>query len=230
MTEADWWKSTEPMLRLKFVEDSGKLSERKARLFAVAVCRRIWHLLTDERSRYAVELSEQYADAPFSEEKLDLASAAAEEAFEDALTDNEGRAVADDDPGPVAAEAASYASSPGPLEVERHLSVVARSAAEAAPGEPGHQVHLLRDIFGVSPQIDRAWLSMNGGTVKRLAEDAYEHRILPAGTLDADRLAVLADALEEAGCTDPDILGHLRQQGAVHVRGCFILDALLGMR
>jgi hypothetical protein len=41
---------------------------------------------------------------------------------------------------------------------------------------------------------------------------------------------VLADALEEAGCADGDLLGHLRQQGAVHVRGCWAVDALLEKR
>jgi hypothetical protein len=49
----------------------------------------------------------------------------------------------------------------------------------------------------------------------------------PQGTLDPARLAVLADALEEAGCTDPDILSHLRGTGP-HVRGCWVIDLLLG--
>ncbi len=43
-----------------------------------------------------------------------------------------------------------------------------------------------------------------------------------------DNLPILADALEEAGCDNPAILGHLRQQGQVHVRGCWCLDAVLG--
>jgi hypothetical protein len=63
--------------------------------------------------------------------------------------------------------------------------------------------------------------------VVRLAEPAYQERHLPADTLDLARLAVLADALEEAGCQDVQILGHLRS-GGEHYRGCHILDALLG--
>jgi hypothetical protein len=62
--------------------------------------------------------------------------------------------------------------------------------------------------------------------VLALAAAAYDNRVSPAGTLDPDRLAVLADALEEAGCTDTRILGHLRGPGP-HVRGCFALDLIL---
>ena len=56
---------------------------------------------------------------------------------------------------------------------------------------------------------------------------AYEERELPAGTLDLARLAILADALEEAGCTNADILNHCRVPG-VHVRGCWAVNLLLG--
>jgi hypothetical protein len=63
--------------------------------------------------------------------------------------------------------------------------------------------------------------------VTALARAAYEERSLPAGTLDALCLAALSDALEEAGCDDPAVLGHLRGPGP-HVRGCHVLDALLG--
>ena len=61
----------------------------------------------------------------------------------------------------------------------------------------------------------------------RLARPAYEDRLLPSGHLDPVRLAVLADALEEAGCTDESILTHLRSAGP-HVRGCWALDLVLG--
>jgi hypothetical protein len=60
-----------------------------------------------------------------------------------------------------------------------------------------------------------------------MAQTAYDERILPAGTLDPDRLAVLADALEDAGCDNADILSHLRGPGP-HVRGCWVVDLLLG--
>jgi hypothetical protein len=95
------------------------------------------------------------------------------------------------------------------------------------------QAPLVRDIFGnpfrPAPRVEPDWLSWNGGTVAGLALAAYEQRQLPAGHLDPARLLVLADALEESGCSDADLLGHLRGPGP-HVRGCFAVDALLGRR
>jgi hypothetical protein len=88
---------------------------------------------------------------------------------------------------------------------------------------------LVREVFG-NPfrpvAVDSAWLTWNDGVVVRLARAAYEQRRLLTGLLDNARLAVLADALEEAGCADEQILGHLRD-GSEHVRGCFVLDRVL---
>jgi hypothetical protein len=85
---------------------------------------------------------------------------------------------------------------------------------------------LLREIAG-NPfrpvALDPAWRTP---TVTALATAAYDERILPAGTLEPDRLAILADAFEDAGCDNADILGHLRSPGP-HVRGCFVVDLLL---
>jgi hypothetical protein len=99
-------------------------------------------------------------------------------------------------------------------------------------GEKPHNllVSIIRDIFGnpfrpltISPTV----LAWNDAAVVRLAQAAYDERHLPEGTLDNSRLAVPADALEEAGCTSEDILGHLRGPGP-HVRGCWPVDLCLG--
>jgi hypothetical protein len=68
--------------------------------------------------------------------------------------------------------------------------------------------------------LDSAWLAWNGGTIPKLAQAIHDERAF-------DRLPVLADALTEAGCDNADILAHCRQAGE-HVRGCWVVDAILG--
>jgi hypothetical protein len=90
-------------------------------------------------------------------------------------------------------------------------------------------VSLLRDIFGSLPfrslpPITTDLLAWNDGLVEKLAQAAYNDRILPSGHLNPDHLALLGDALEEAG-GDPVLVEHLRGPGP-HVRGCVVIDAL----
>jgi hypothetical protein len=88
---------------------------------------------------------------------------------------------------------------------------------------------VMRDVFG-NPfrplHLDQAWLEWNNSTVVQIAQAAYDERSLPSGTLDNVRLAILADALEDAGCTNAQILEHCRTEDP-HVRGCWVVDALL---
>ena len=106
-------------------------------------------------------------------------------------------------------------------EANGYAVLAAFTTAQAANCE------LIRDIFG-NPfrpaAVDPAWLT---STVTALAAAAYEERALPSGELDRARLSVLADALEDAGCSDAELLGHLRSPGP-HVRGCRALDLVLG--
>jgi hypothetical protein len=101
------------------------------------------------------------------------------------------------------------------------------SGAEAWPAEAKARADILRCIFE-NPfrpaTLSPAWQTPQ---VLTLAQAAYEQRELPAGTLDTVRLAVLADALEEAGCDQADLVAHLRGAGP-HVRGCWAVDLLLG--
>ena len=64
--------------------------------------------------------------------------------------------------------------------------------------------------------------------VVQLSRATYEDRQIPAGTVDTVRLAVLGDALQDAGCDDDSILSHLRGPGP-HVRGCWAVDLCLGL-
>ena len=86
---------------------------------------------------------------------------------------------------------------------------------------------MLHDLFG-NPfrpvTLDPSWLTP---TVTSLAQAIYDDRQLPSGLFDNQRIGVLADALEDAGCDNADILNHCRQPG-VHVRGCWVVDLVLG--
>jgi hypothetical protein len=85
-------------------------------------------------------------------------------------------------------------------------------------------VHLRASALPRLPPL----LAQNDGTVQRLAQSAYEDRLVPSGHLDPARLAVLADALIDAGYpADAEILLHLRGDRP-HWRGCWAVDAILG--
>jgi hypothetical protein len=82
---------------------------------------------------------------------------------------------------------------------------------------------ILHDILGNpfrSASLEPAWLSWHDGLLVSMARQMYESR-------DFSDMPILADALEEAGCTSGDILAHCRS-GGEHVRGCWVIDLLLG--
>jgi hypothetical protein len=235
MDETTWLACTDPQAMLRFLW--GKASDRKQRLFAVASCRRIWPLLSDERSRQAVEVAERYVDAQATEEELELAAAAASDVWDAEMERlaTEGKWDRRSLSPPYTASAAAYnVALPlgwwGGAPAFVAPDAIVREVTADGGTEGGEQCVLLRDLFGspFRPRVlDPSWLAWDDGTVVRLAQAAYDNRTVPAGTLHPLRLAVLADALEEAGCTDSDILGHLRSPGP-HMRGCWPVDLLLG--
>ncbi len=232
MTEAQWLACSAPYFMLEHLRDSGVVG-RKLYLFACACARAIWPLLTDRRSRAAVEAAEAFADGRLSPDDLARARKLSHRARMKTPTDFR-----------TPAGAAHHLLIPdqhGGMGVAMNVALVARDAEDGYRGSHGRyfisddpnyapdhpvQAHLLHDIFG-NPfrpvAIDPAWRTR---TVEDLARAAYEERLLPSGHLEPARLGVLADALEEAGCTEPGLLDHLRSP-EVHVRGCFAVDVLL---
>jgi hypothetical protein len=206
MTEAEFSRCTDPQKMLEFVRASGLLTERKARLFAVACCRRSWPLLTDERSRTAVEVAERFADGAASRRQLRFAFSCAADAYAFARSSW----TAD-------ARAAAGAANAAHADARYYATYVTPWAEHP---------ELLRDLFGPSV-IDPSLLRWNDGVIPRLAQAVYDDRELPEGTLAPVSLAVLADALEEAEA-DASLVSHLREPGQGHVRGCYVVDLLLG--
>jgi hypothetical protein len=231
MTEQEWLQATDPQAMLEFIQ--GKASDRKLRLLTVAACRHISDLLP-ERCRTAATVLELYADGLVGITEY-------REAWSQA--DIESRMCAQDPPDATtyAAESVMISSPPTTASVEYALSTAAIAfGSNAANGFPeqdydlavemgrmraaAEQAQFIRCIFGPLPfrpiTLDPAWLTWQDGLLVSMAQQMYESG-------DFTDLPILADALEEAGCTDADILSHCRS-GGEHVRGCWVVDALLG--
>ncbi len=202
--------------------------DRKFRLVVVAALRAVWPHLTDPRSRAAVEAAERYAD-DYEPDPLDEADEPAFQAIEDA-EDDEGF----DDPVQSASvlAAAAWRSREGVMLNDASIRgvadwawIVSELESTGVAGRPPGQsralhLRLFHDIFPNpfrAVAVDQAWLTP---TVLLLAESIYADRAF-------DRLPILADALQEAGCDHADILAHCRGEGP-HVRGCWVVDLVLG--
>jgi hypothetical protein len=207
-----------------------RASNRKLRLFAVACCRCIWHLIDAPRQQ-ATELAERYADGQATKEQLDAAKAALNAGILHvplwAVLRGSARLAARDMPATAARleTAASLEAGVQP-DPDDYADDLERWSAEDSVWRERHaasllkQVPLLYDIFG-NPfrpvTVDLSWLT---ATVVSLAQAIYDERAF-------DRLPILADALEDAGCTNSNFLNHCRQPGE-HVRGCWCVDLILG--
>jgi hypothetical protein len=230
VTEAEWRAATDPQKMLNFLR--GRASERKLRLFAVACCRHVWPLLRDQRSRTSVEISERFADGNVGETAMVGAGKDANRVWALAVDGLNDFSDAETD----AAEAAEYVAwseeeaYSAAVNVARILISAARFLDSQA-AQKSTECHLLQDIFRgeitASSTVRQNWLLSNDGAVRKLSKFAYAKRALPQGSLDSTSLALLADALEDTGCTDADLLGHLRGPGP-HVRGCWALDLVTG--
>ena len=227
MTEAEWLACDDPTPMLEFLR--AKASDRKLRLFAVGCCRRIWDRLTDDRGRLAVSISERYADGMATEQEL---IEAAERVHHELPSDEWAVCYAINpswdsgySPGgrtatnPYAYWAAIHCADEASGNVAG--GVPARSV-EVVVAEQGNQACLLRDIFGNPFRPVTAEPTCLTSTVLSLAEGIYADRAF-------DRLPILADALQDAGCEDAEILNHCRSDGP-HVRGCWVVDLILGKK
>jgi hypothetical protein len=234
MTETEWLACTNPMELLRWL--GRRAGKRKRRLFGCACCRRVWHLIPDERSRAAVVASEQFADGLVSEADLEEARRQARLAHEDfeacgppyerlyttaacvcAVKRNAGDAVHAWYGAVSALQMAGLGRRGEQGPGNPFYSAITQSVWDA---ERTVQSHLVRDLFAnpfAPPALDPAWRDR---TVQELALGIYEEHAF-------DRMPILGDALEDAGCHDTVILSHCRDD-RIHARGCWLLDQILG--
>jgi hypothetical protein len=213
---------------IEALKKHGLADPRKLRLSACAWGRMMWKGYGHETHQRLVERAEEYADGLITPQALSRAVKAAAKYRDEWETIGGGHhvgpshvafATAREDPAEAAWDA--YDAT---LDVHGYL----RGPPVSSP-DSDEDLRLMRELFGnpFRPKtLETAWLAHGEGAAGKLARAAYDERILPQGTLDPQRLAVLADALEDGGCDDGEILQHLREPGP-HYRGCWAVDLIL---
>jgi hypothetical protein len=216
MNEVEWLTCFDPWRMLQFLHRSDP-SERKVRLFNAAICRRFWDHLP-EASQFILSESERLADsmieAKDDRELCHQANKVVHDLFDQRYPNkqfpsSEIRIQRD------AAAAVCYAVLP------KELWGAASYLWELMPSEKEPQSNIIRDVFGNPFRVAAVQPAWRTPAVVMLAESIYEQR-------GFDRMPSLGDALEVAGCDNADLIAHCRSP-MEHVRGCWVVDGLLGM-
>jgi hypothetical protein len=203
MTETEWVLCNDPRSLLAALQ--AEVSRRKLRCFVCAACRRNQANIGKDIFRDALEVSERFATGSASEDELaQVSSSTGLQCFK-RVSMVQGHAQT----------MIHWATQPDESMVSAAHVVLARKASAQQ-----WQANILRDIFGNpfrSVSAEPSWLT---STVVALATGIYEERAF-------DQMPILADALQDAGCDNKHILTHCRQPGE-HVRGCWVVDLILG--
>ena len=217
MTEADWLACDDPGWMDLFLSDRGKVSNRKFRLFGLACVRDVWD--GPAARRPASGGRDVRAVRGWPRDGGGTPGGA-----------RRGRRHVRRHRGhhrrPRPSRSRPFATGAVVPDGGRSSAGIAAVAAEARSDwgtawEQAKQLHcrLFRDVFG-NPfrpvTLDPSWLTPS---VRLLAEDIYADRAF-------DRLPILSDALQDAGCENDDILSHCLG-GGPHVLGCWVVDLVL---
>lgn len=213
MTEAEWLAIRSPAVLLDGVRaQHPRLPFRKLRLYLCACSRCLPDFTTAERLPEAVEAIEAFADGLTGLDQLNIA-----------------RATIKGSPSHRDVRGRFWRLCECVLSSNSLLWDAVKQVANLAFATRAEQAILctfVRDILGNPFRPVTLDPALPTPLVASLAQAAYDERHLPSGHLDAERLGVLADALEDVGA-DAALLEHLRAPGP-HVRGCWVVDLLLG--
>ena len=229
MTEGEWLASTDPEVMLGRVRNykpppivvrqlPEPRRDRKLRLFAAACCRHVW-LRIPIAVKDAIQAVELFVDGRLGSDVFRVATI-----YHPPVAGDESN----ESGGQISRLMRGIGYFNGSLWHADHVAAIddlSRACAELGtryPFERTRNVHadLLRDIFG-NPfrpvTFDETWRTT---TARQLAQQMYDSR-------DFSAMPILADALQDAGCENADILDHCRGPGP-HVRGCWVVDLVLG--
>lgn len=255
MTEAEWLTAATPEPMSQFL--GARVSRRKWQLFGCACCRRHWHWIEGTPAAKAIEVAERFADGRATLKKLWAARTAAENAASDFYAEFQRAWGIEPYIAHVHTSACVDAASPvpdtrlpNPILAVRAANYVAHAYAHEttdatekgsnlfqahAAAESAMHAGVLRDVIG-NPfrpvALAPAWRTAD---VQLLAEGIYNESAF-------ERMPILADALQDAGCDSAPLLDHLRDPGLLpwerteapgpapvsHARGCWALDLVLG--
>ena len=213
MTEQEWMACGKPRQMLMFL--GAGASERKARLCAVACCYRNPATISDDLAHRLVLTAEAYADGLVDDEALRAATSYEADGCPALAAGFPSIRYGFVHQAALAADLVCWWRA-DPVANRRETSAVLRKKVAV---EQEAIAEIVRDIFG-NPfrpvALDPAWLT---STVVALSRGIYDERAF-------DRMPILADALQDAGCDSDDVLNHCRGPGP-HVRGCWVVDLLL---
>jgi hypothetical protein len=231
VNEQEWLTANTPRRLLRVLNRLHRrlrrpVDDRKLRFFALHCCRLAWPALVDDRSRRAVEVAEREMVGRAT--SVELAGAVREAA----AAREEIAALYDRDPvaanlgARIAANVAAWVVARGfdqGILAKVRDSLAFRQIIPDRVGTiafVGEYARALRDVFG-NPfrpvALDPAWRTSD---VLALARGIYAERAF-------DRMPILADALQDAGCANEEVLAHCRDAKQEHVRGCWVVDLLL---
>ncbi len=220
MTESEWLTCANPVQMVEALEDKG--SDRKFRLLGCAGCRSLRSPVADRESQHKIDVAEAYADGWVIREALIEAA----NVVWQTLYRNGWRNPHESFP-PIhyLSEPHSFDAGLRTLAACVDLEASERSlrfwAWEKQKRRRAFYVALVRDIFG-NPFRPVAFSSdWRTDTAVTLARQMYESREFSA-------MPILADSLQDAGCDNDDILNHCRDTSLTHVRGCWVVDLVLG--
>jgi hypothetical protein len=228
MTEHEWLTAERPWEMLSFARESA--GARKLRLFACGCGRAVLNEFAPGVAERTLVAAELFADGELKTETLERVRHTLDASVNSALRDARRTMSGYLSHLLDACRAASYVGDPVVVAQNAALSA-ARAAADVQPGDNDEprdmgaefaaQCELLRCIVGnpfAPVAFDPAWRTSDAVA---LAQSMYESR-------DFSAMPILADALQEAGCENEQVLTHCREPRD-HARGCWVCDAVLGL-
>ncbi len=230
MNEVFWFHNNDVQDMSRYI--TGRATQRKLRLLACTLVRHFYWDQLPFQAKQLVRAAENYADDPngfgilgelvaeFQPSHLYVGNVEYyEDEYDEDEDDDGGNPGQNQTPGQLALNVARLCATPDARMAFRGVLF-----AYGATHDSKEVCQLIRESFGnpFCPSVlERGWRSANDHAVIRLAHTIYTdqaYQLLP----------VLADALEEAGCQDEAIFDHLRDPTCEHIRGCWVLDLILG--